>query len=94
MIGRAPAASDRTRSTALLTPRQADVLSLVAEGLSNNQVGRRLNISGRTVNKHLEHLYAKTGARNRTEAAMQWREWEGRVTTARAVPMGGPRGRD
>jgi DNA-binding CsgD family transcriptional regulator len=82
------------RRLAPLTPRQADVLSLVAEGQSNDQVGRRLGISSRTVNKHLEHVYERIGACNRTEAARRWLECGGRTTPGRAVPRGGPQGPD
>ena len=59
-------------ATACLTPREHDVLTLVATGLSNAQIGLRLGISARTVNKHLEHIFTKTGLSNRTEAAAYW----------------------
>ena len=59
-------------ATACLTPREHDVVTLVATGLSNAQIGLRLGISARTVNKHLEHIFAKTGLSNRTEAAAWW----------------------
>lgn len=55
-----------------LTHRELDVLVLLASGLSNDHIGRRLGISPRTVNKHLEHLYAKCEVTNRTEAAALW----------------------
>ena len=58
--------------TACLTPREHDVVTLVATGLSNAQIGLRLGISARTVNKHLEHIFAKTGLSNRTEVAAWW----------------------
>ena len=48
------------------------MLALVAGGLTNQTIGRRLGISARTVNKHLEHVYAKTGTTNRTQAAACW----------------------
>jgi DNA-binding CsgD family transcriptional regulator len=51
-----------------LTPRETDILALVREGLSNAQVARRLVISEATVRKHLENVYARTGARSRTQA--------------------------
>lgn len=51
-----------------LTPREQEVLALVAEGLSNQQVARRLGIRPRTVEKHLEHAYLKLGVDNRTAA--------------------------
>jgi DNA-binding CsgD family transcriptional regulator len=51
-----------------LTPREADVLRCVRDGLGNTQVARRLRISEATVEKHLEHIYARTGARSRVQA--------------------------
>jgi DNA-binding CsgD family transcriptional regulator len=61
-------------SPATLSQRERDVLALVASGLTDDQVGRRLGISSRTVNKHLEHIYQKTGLRNRTQAANRWHQ--------------------
>jgi non-specific serine/threonine protein kinase len=51
-----------------LTAREADVLRLVARGLTNEQVAKELFISPRTVNWHLTSVYAKLGLRSRTEA--------------------------
>ena len=53
-----------------LTPREMDVIRLVAEGLSNKEIGQTLSISPRTVNFHLDNLFAKLGVRSRTEAAI------------------------
>ncbi len=53
-----------------LTPRELDVIRLVAEGLSNKEIGQLLVISPRTVNFHLDNLFAKLGVRSRTEAAI------------------------
>ncbi len=55
--------------TAGLTPREREVLSLVAAGTSNRAAARRLGISTRTVEKHLEHAYLKLEVENRTAAA-------------------------
>jgi DNA-binding CsgD family transcriptional regulator len=44
-----------------LTVREREVATLVAEGLTSKQIGRRLFISKRTVDAHLRHAYAKTG---------------------------------
>ncbi len=52
----------------LLTAREAEVLALVAEGLSNRQIGERLFISGKTVSVHVSNLLAKLGVAGRTEA--------------------------
>jgi DNA-binding NarL/FixJ family response regulator len=49
-----------------ITDREADVLRLVAGGLANKQIAARLHLSPRTVEKHVESLLRKTGARSRT----------------------------
>ncbi|MEJ5943727.1 helix-turn-helix transcriptional regulator [Pseudokineococcus basanitobsidens] len=56
-----------------LTPREWQVLELVATGLTSTQVGRRLGITGRTVDKHVEHLHAKLGASCRLDAVARGR---------------------
>src|SRR5690606_31007970 len=53
---------------ALLSPRERHVLDLLAEGRSNKESARELGVSANTVKTHLAHLYAKLGARRRTEA--------------------------
>lgn len=55
-----------------LTARQAEVVALVARGHTNQQIALRLGISTRTVRKHVEDLFARTGARSRTELAVLW----------------------
>ncbi|MHC3000409.1 helix-turn-helix transcriptional regulator [Microbacterium sp. HJ5] len=54
---------------ASLTPRERQVLALVAEGLTNPQIGRRLYISPKTASVHVSAILAKIGASNRAEAA-------------------------
>lgn len=53
---------------AILTPREAELLSLLTEGLSNRELGRRLFISEATVKTHLAHIYAKLGVETRSAA--------------------------
>ena len=52
-----------------LTAREAEVLHWIANGKTNREIGEILNMSPRTVNKHLEQIYPKLGVENRTSAA-------------------------
>jgi DNA-binding CsgD family transcriptional regulator len=60
--------SDTSRQ-GVLSPRETEVLGLVAEGLPNHEIAGRLFISERTVRYHLSSAFAKLGAHNRTQAA-------------------------
>jgi DNA-binding NarL/FixJ family response regulator len=53
-----------------VTPREHDVLSLVAEGLTNKEIGARLTISEDTVKKHVQNIIWKLRAADRTQAAI------------------------
>lgn len=57
-----------------LTERQKDVLRLLAQGLSNKDIARKLGISPATAKTHVAHAMAAVGAGNRTEAAMKAKE--------------------
>lgn len=52
-----------------VTRRESDVLALVAEGLTNQELAARLHLSPRTVEKHVAGLLSKTGCRRRTQLA-------------------------
>ena len=54
-----------------LTDRELDVLRLAAKGFTNKSIGMQLNISDRTVQGHLAHIFAKLQATSRTEAVMR-----------------------
>ncbi|MDR7188911.1 DNA-binding CsgD family transcriptional regulator/tetratricopeptide (TPR) repeat protein [Microbacterium sp. BE35] len=56
-------------AVATLTPRELQVLELIAEGLTNPQIGQRLFISPKTASVHVSAILAKIGAANRAEAA-------------------------
>lgn len=56
-----------------LSPRQAEVVALVAEGRGNEQIARTLSISVGTVKKHLTAALSITGCANRTQLAIAWR---------------------
>jgi DNA-binding NarL/FixJ family response regulator len=58
----------RTRAAGLLSPREQEVLALVAQGLTNKHIAERLVISESTARYHLASLLNKLGADNRTQA--------------------------
>ena len=67
-------AEERGPNLSDLKPRQREVLELVAEGLSNAQVARRLYLSESTVKQHLTAAYKVLGVRNRKQASsVLWR---------------------
>jgi DNA-binding NarL/FixJ family response regulator len=53
-----------------LTPREAEVLALIAEGLTNGEIAGRLVVSAATVKSHVNHIFAKIGARDRAQAVV------------------------
>ena len=70
----------RLSRTLGLSVREAEVLVWIAHGKSNNEIAELLELSPRTVNKHLEQIFNKLGVENRTAAAtratrvlMDWR---------------------
>jgi len=66
---RRPPTAGATPDGAELTTREADVLTLLADGLTNKQIAGRLYLSPRTVEKHVERILTKTGQPNRTALA-------------------------
>lgn len=70
------------RALAVLTDRERQIMRLVSEGLSNKEIGRRLNISDGTIKVHLHHIFQKLEISNRTVlAAMAISQDEGGSVT-------------
>src|SRR5690606_14025933 len=69
-------APDPSRATVFeeLTPREHEVLSSVAQGLSNAEIARRLQLKPKTVRNHLSNIVSKLHVANRLEAAQRARE--------------------
>ncbi len=68
--------NERTRQSAsarsdALTPRESEVLQLLAEGMANKEIASRLGISDHTVKFHVNALMAKLGVQSRTEAVVR-----------------------
>jgi len=74
-ISRAPsvpaAASAGPADMPQLTPRETEVLQLVARGYSNNEIGDLLELSFHTVTSHVKHIYRKLSVRSRSEAVFE-----------------------
>lgn len=54
----------------MLSKRELEILGLVAQGLSNNEIGKRLFLAPQTVKVHLNHTFRKLATKNRTQAAL------------------------
>jgi DNA-binding NarL/FixJ family response regulator len=67
-----------------LTAREAEILELIDDGLSNKEIARRLVIEIPTVKNHVHHILEKLHVRGRAEAAAQFRR--GRITVSRRSP--------
>lgn len=64
--------ADAVAQLPTLTPRECQVLTLAAQGLTSHAIGHRLGLSERTVRKHLSSVYSKTGLHGRAAATAWW----------------------
>ncbi|MBS1805402.1 MAG: response regulator transcription factor [Acidobacteria bacterium] len=69
-----PVADEAARERLGITPRELEVLRLVARGLSNREIGETLFVSENTVKTHCSRAFDKLGARRRTEAVKRSKE--------------------
>ena len=56
----------------VLSPRETDIVQLIAEGLSNQEIADKLFISNGTVRNHISTILEKTGLEHRTQLAVRW----------------------
>jgi DNA-binding NarL/FixJ family response regulator len=68
LVGRARIGGEPVPRASPLSPRETEVLALVAEGCSNREIGRRLFVGEATVKTHLLHVFEKLGVNDRTRA--------------------------
>src|SRR5579875_286000 len=61
---------DSGNGTSPLSPREIDIIRLVAQGLSNREIGRRLVVSEKTVKNHISHIFSKLHLSTRSQAAV------------------------
>lgn len=59
-----------------ITPRELEILGLIAEGLSNREIAERIFVSENTVKTHSSRLFDKLGAKRRTQAVQFGKEWK------------------
>mgnify|MGYP003439571202 CR=1 FL=1 len=59
---------DRKLESLGITPRELEILELIAQGLSNREIAERVNVSENTVKTHSSRVFMKLGARRRTQA--------------------------
>jgi len=55
-----------------LSPRQSEILALMAEGYSDKEIARKIGVSYPTVRTHIDRIFREYGLRNRTEAVAVW----------------------
>jgi DNA-binding NarL/FixJ family response regulator len=67
--------AERARLMESLTPRERQILGLMAEGMDNRDIARQLGVSYTTVRSHVRHLLGKLSARSKLEAVVKAAEW-------------------
>lgn len=63
-----------------LSLREAEIMTLIAEGHSNGEIAAQLVLAEKTVKNHVNRIYAKLGAQSRAAAISQWADARGAAT--------------
>jgi len=69
------APNNRKREHLSITPREMEILELIAQGLSNREIAEKLCVSENTVKTHSSRVFDKLGARRRTQAVQRGKEF-------------------
>jgi len=73
---KAPSHIDENRIQALgISPRELEVLQLISQGLSNNEIAETLFVSESTIKTHISNLFVKLDVKRRTQAVIRAKEW-------------------
>ena len=73
------ATGEASNSAAIaLSAREMEIIDLVADGLTNQEIAQRLTISKRTVDNHVSNMFTKTGSKNRV-ALLNWAMDHGKI---------------
>ncbi len=72
LLRRASRATPAPADAQALTTREEEVLALIAEGFTNQEIAARLIVSENTVKYHVQNIYSKLNVTNRTEAARHY----------------------
>jgi DNA-binding NarL/FixJ family response regulator len=71
-LRRPPGSPDEASGPASLTAREREVMNLISQGLTNQQIAERFVLSEKTVKNHVNRIYGKLGATNRAHATALW----------------------
>jgi DNA-binding NarL/FixJ family response regulator len=71
-LRRTPGSPDEASGPASLTGREREIMNLISQGLTNQQIAERFVLSEKTVKNHVNRIYSKLGASNRAHATALW----------------------
>ena len=71
-LRRTPGSTSEASGPAALTPREREIMNLIAQGLTNGEIAARFVLSEKTVKNHVNRIYSKLDAANRVQATAIW----------------------